>query len=165
MQTMICFSCLSLNLIRFLDISETPATRKHCLKLGTDQWSKISNKAKEKAHDVAAELLELYAFRSIETGKIQPSDTDDYQNFISDFEYVLTRDQAKTIEDVLDDLSSNKKMDRLICGDVGFGKTEVAMRAAFISAMNGNQVVIMVPQPFLLISITSHSKKDLINGH
>ena len=118
-------------------------------KLGTDQWSKISNKAKEKAHDVAAELLELYAFRSIETGKIQPSDTDDYQNFIADFEYVLTRDQAKTIEDVLNDLSSNKKMDRLICGDVGFGKTEVAMRAAFISAMNGNQVVIMVPTTIL----------------
>ncbi|HJL80779.1 MAG TPA: transcription-repair coupling factor [Gammaproteobacteria bacterium] len=118
-------------------------------KLGTDQWSKVSNKAKQKAHDVAAELLELYAFRSIETGKIQPSDTKDYQNFITDFEYVLTRDQAKTIEEVLGDLSSSKKMDRLICGDVGFGKTEVAMRAAFISAMNGNQVVIMVPTTIL----------------
>ena len=118
-------------------------------KLGTDQWSKVSNKAKQKAHDVAAELLELYAFRSIETGKIQPSDTEDYQNFITDFEYVLTRDQAKTIEEVLGDLSSSKKMDRLICGDVGFGKTEVAMRAAFISAMNGNQVVIMVPTTIL----------------
>ena len=118
-------------------------------KLGTDQWSKISKKAKQKAHDVAAELLELYAFRSIETGKIQSSDTEDYQSFVSDFEYVLTHDQAKTIEEVMNDLSSNKKMDRLICGDVGFGKTEVAMRAAFISAMNGHQVVIMVPTTIL----------------
>ena len=118
-------------------------------KLGTDQWKKISNKAKKKAHDVAAELLELYAFRSIETGKIQSSDTEEYQSFVSDFEYVLTRDQAKTIEEVMNDLSSSKKMDRLICGDVGFGKTEVAMRAAFISAMNGHQVVIMVPTTIL----------------
>jgi Transcription-repair coupling factor (superfamily II helicase) len=62
---------------------------------------------------------------------------------------VLTHDQAKTIEEVMNDLSSNKKMDRLICGDVGFGKTEVAMRAAFISAMNGHQVVIMVPTTIL----------------
>ena len=118
-------------------------------KLGTDQWNKISNKAKEKAHDVAAELLELYAFRSIETGKMQSSDTEEYQSFVSDFEYVLTRDQAKTIEEVMNDLSSDKKMDRLICGDVGFGKTEVAMRAAFISAINGHQVVIMVPTTIL----------------
>ena len=118
-------------------------------KLGTDQWNKISSKAKKKAHDVAAELLELYAFRSIEKGKTQSSDTEEYQSFVSDFEYVLTRDQAKTIEEVMNDLSSQKKMDRLICGDVGFGKTEVAMRAAFISAMNGHQVVIMVPTTIL----------------
>ena len=72
---------------------------------------------------------------SIETGKIQSSDTEEYQSFVFDFEYVLTRDQAKTIEEVMNDLSSDKKMDRLICGDVGFGKTEVAMRAAFISAI------------------------------
>ena len=118
-------------------------------KLGTDQWNKIKNKAKQKAHDVAAELLEMYAFRTLEKGKIQPSDTKNYENFISDFEYVLTRDQARTIDEVKSDLSSNKKMDRLVCGDVGFGKTEVAMRAAFISAMNGNQVVIMVPTTIL----------------
>ena len=133
-------------------------------KLGTDQWNKISNKAKEKAHDVAAELLELYAFRSIETGKMQSSDTEEYQSFVSDFEYVLTRDQAKTIEEVMNDLSSDKKMDRLICGDVGFGKTEVAMRAAFISAINGHQVVIMVPTTILRISIFNHLKSVLRNG-
>ena len=80
---------------------------------------------------------------------MQSSDTEEYQSFVSDFEYVLTRDQAKTIEEVMNDLSSDKKMDRLICGDVGFGKTEVAMRAAFISAINGHQVVIMVPTTIL----------------
>ena len=116
--------------------------------MGTDQWNKISNKAKEKAHDVAAELLELYAFRSIETGKMQSSDTEEYQSFVSDFEYVLTRDQAKTIEEVMNDLSSDKKMDRLICGDVGFGKTEVALRTAFVAVQSGKQVAIVTPTTF-----------------
>ncbi|MBT3993943.1 MAG: DEAD/DEAH box helicase, partial [Gammaproteobacteria bacterium] len=117
--------------------------------LGSDQWIKICKKTKDQAHDVAAELLDIYAKRSLVLGKSQVVDSNDYAKFCEGFEYVLTRDQSKVIEQVLDDLASSKSMDRLICGDVGFGKTEVAMRAAFTTAINGYQVVILVPTTIL----------------
>ncbi len=117
--------------------------------LGNDQWKKICRKAKTKAQDVAAELLELYAKRNLTIGKNQPINEYEYEQFCSGFHYILTRDQGLAIDHVLDDMSSSKKMDRLVCGDVGFGKTEVALRASFCSVMNGNQVVIMVPTTLL----------------
>ena len=117
--------------------------------LGSDQWIKLCKKTKDQAHDVAAELLDIYAKRSLVLGKSQVVDSNDYAKFCEGFEYVLTRDQSKVIEQVLDDLASSKSMDRLICGDVGFGKTEVAMRAAFTTAINGYQVVILVPTTIL----------------
>ncbi len=117
--------------------------------LGSDQWKKICSKAKTKAQDVAAELLELYAKRNLTIGKNQSVNQYEYQQFCSGFHYILTKDQALAISQVLDDMSSSKKMDRLVCGDVGFGKTEVALRAGFCSVMNGNQVVIMVPTTLL----------------
>ena len=117
--------------------------------LGSDQWIKICKKTKDQAHDVAAELLDIYAKRSLVLGKSQVVDSNEYAKFCEGFEYVLTRDQSKVIEEVLDDLASSNSMDRLVCGDVGFGKTEVAMRAAFTSAINGYQVVILVPTTIL----------------
>ncbi len=83
---------------------------------------KICKKAKTKAQDMAAELLELYANRKLTPGKSQPINQQDYDAFCSGFQFILTRDQAKVIDQVLDDMSSSSKMDRLVCGDVGFGK-------------------------------------------
>ncbi len=103
--------------------------------LGNDQWKKICRKAKTKAQDVAAELLELYAKRNLTIGKNQPINEYEYEQFCSGFHYILTRDQGLAIDHVLDDMSSSKKMDRLVCGDVGFGKTEVALRASFCSVI------------------------------
>ena len=117
--------------------------------LGNDQWRKICKKAKTKAQDMAAELLELYANRKLTPGKSQPINQQDYDAFCSGFQFILTKDQAKVIDQVLDDMSSSSKMDRLVCGDVGFGKTEVALRATFSAVMNGNQVVLMVPTTLL----------------
>ena len=117
--------------------------------LGNDQWRRICKKAKTKAQDMAAELLELYANRKLTPGKSQPINQKDYDAFCTGFQFILTGDQAKVIDQVLDDMASSRKMDRLVCGDVGFGKTEVALRATFSSVMNGNQVVIMVPTTLL----------------
>jgi len=117
--------------------------------LGNNQWRKICKKAKAKAQDMAAELLEMYANRKLTPGYSQPINQQDYDIFCRGFQFILTGDQAKVIDQVLDDMGSSRKMDRLVCGDVGFGKTEVALRAAFSSVMNGNQVVLMVPTTLL----------------
>ena len=117
--------------------------------LGNNQWRKICKKAKAKAQDMAAELLEMYANRQLTPGNSQPINQQDYDIFCRGFQFILTGDQAKVIDQVLDDMGSSRKMDRLVCGDVGFGKTEVALRAAFSSVMNGNQVVLMVPTTLL----------------
>jgi len=117
--------------------------------LGNNQWRKICKKAKAKAQDMAAELLEMYANRQLTPGNSQPINQQDYDVFCRGFQFILTGDQAKVIDQVLDDMGSSRKMDRLVCGDVGFGKTEVALRAAFSSVMNGNQVVLMVPTTLL----------------
>jgi len=117
-------------------------------RLGTDQWEKAKRKAAEKIHDVAAELLEIHAKRELRQGFSYPIDTQ-YQIFASKFPFEETPDQQQAIVDVINDMKSSKSMDRLICGDVGFGKTEVAMRAAFIAIQCGYQVTVLVPTTLL----------------
>ncbi len=118
-------------------------------KLGTDQWAKARKRAAEKIRDVAAELLDLYAQRQAKRGPAMPQRELEYQSFASSFPFEETADQAEAIRQVLQDLSTEKPMDRVVCGDVGFGKTEVAMRAAFIAAQAGKQVAVLVPTTLL----------------
>ncbi len=118
-------------------------------RLGNDSWSKKKQKAAEKARDVAAQLLDLYAQREASEGHSFKIDEKDYEIFASGFGYEETPDQASAIAATLNDLASNRPMNRLICGDVGFGKTEVAMRAAYVVAHCGYQVAILVPTTIL----------------
>ena len=118
-------------------------------KLGSDQWQKARRKAAERVHDVAAELLDIYARRAARKGYAAQVDQDEYQAFSSAFPFEETPDQAQAIEAVLEDMRSERPMDRVVCGDVGFGKTEVAMRAAFIAAQSGRQVAVLVPTTLL----------------
>ena len=118
-------------------------------RLGSDQWEKARRKAAEKARDVAAELLDIYARREAHTGFASPEPGDEYASFAAAFEFEETPDQQSAIEAVIADMTSPRPMDRLVCGDVGFGKTEVAMRAAFIAAHGGRQVAVLVPTTLL----------------
>lgn len=118
-------------------------------KLGSDHWDKAKKKAEQKAHDVAVELLEIYAKRALKQGHRFAAPDDQYYHFANSFRFEETPDQAKAIEAVIADLASDKPMDRLVCGDVGFGKTEVAVRAAFIAVQDNKQVVILVPTTLL----------------
>ena len=118
-------------------------------KLGTDSWEKSKNKAMERVRDVAAELLDIYAQRAAKTGFEYRCDKESYAAFSAGFPYAETDDQQNAIQAVLDDMRENKTMDRLVCGDVGFGKTEVAMRAAFMAIMNTKQVAVLVPTTLL----------------
>lgn len=119
-------------------------------KLGTAAWSKAKRKAAEKARDTAAELLNLYAQRAAQEGFKFEFNELDYQAFSDGFGYEETEDQAAAIAAVLKDLTQAKPMDRLICGDVGFGKTEVALRAAFVAVMGGKQVAVLAPTTLLV---------------
>ena len=118
-------------------------------RLGSDQWEKARKKAQERAADVAAQLLEVYARRESRQGHAHTLDAQKWLNFCEDFPFEETPDQAAAIEAVQADMCAPKVMDRLICGDVGFGKTEVAMRAAFIAAQNGRQTAVLVPTTLL----------------
>jgi len=118
-------------------------------RLGTDAWKKARRKAAEKIRDVAAELLDIYARREARKGFVYRCDTIDLDQFAQSFPFEETEDQAGAIAAVIADMSSERAMDRLVCGDVGFGKTEVAMRAAFIAAQNHKQVAILVPTTLL----------------
>jgi transcription-repair coupling factor (superfamily II helicase) len=118
-------------------------------KLGTDTWSKAKQKAAEKVRDVAAELLDIYAKRASNHGYTFKRDKQDYQAFSDSFGFEETFDQKQAINAVVSDMLSHKTMDRLVCGDVGFGKTEVAMRAAFVAVNDGKQVAILVPTTLL----------------
>ena len=118
-------------------------------KLGSESWSKAKRKAMEKARDTAAELLDLYARRAAEKGIKHKLDQSDYDKFASEFEFEATPDQQNAIEAVVKDMQATTPMDRLVCGDVGFGKTEVAMRAAFVAVQNGMQVAMLVPTTLL----------------
>lgn len=118
-------------------------------KLGSDQWQKEKKKAAEKIHDVAIELLDLYAKREAQPGHQYDFNQSEYIKFASGFPFTETPDQEQAIEQIIKDMQSSKPMDRLICGDVGFGKTEVAMRAAFVAVQNGKQVCVLVPTTLL----------------
>ena len=118
-------------------------------KLGTDHWLKARKKAQQKIHDIAAELLEIHARREALQGYPFPLNRDEYQQFSNDFPFEETPDQELSIEAVMNDMISTRPMDRIVCGDVGFGKTEVSMRAAFIAANAGKQVVVLVPTTLL----------------
>lgn len=117
--------------------------------LGGKQWAKKTQKAKEAIEDLAADLLKLHAKRAQEPGFTFKLPEKAYVDFCLRFPYTETKDQQRTIDETLADMCSAKRMDRLVCGDVGFGKTEVAMRAAFLAALNQKQVAILVPTTLL----------------
>lgn len=118
-------------------------------KLGGEQWSRARRKAAEKVRDVAAELLDLYARRQAREGFAFALDERMYQEFAATFPYEETPDQERAIEAIRDDMRSSRPMDRVVCGDVGFGKTEVALRAAFIAVQGGKQVAVLAPTTLL----------------
>jgi transcription-repair coupling factor (superfamily II helicase) len=118
-------------------------------RLGSDQWEKAKRRAISKIRDVAAELLDVYARRAARPGHSFHWPETDYRSFESGFPFELTDDQGRTIDDVLEDLSSDQPMDRIVCGDVGFGKTEVALRASFAAVHGGKQVAVLVPTTLL----------------
>ncbi len=118
-------------------------------KLGSEAWTKARRKAAEKVRDVAAELLDVYAKRELKPGYKFALDRDQYATFKAGFPFEETDDQAMAINAVMSDMCQAKAMDRLVCGDVGFGKTEVAMRAAFVCTDNSKQVAVLVPTTLL----------------
>ncbi|MBU5616119.1 transcription-repair coupling factor [Psychrobacter sp. TAE2020] len=118
-------------------------------KIGSGKWDKAKQKALEQIHDVAAELLNMQARREAKVGIHFKIDISQYELFASQFAFEETPDQANAIHAVMEDMKQNQPMDRLICGDVGFGKTEVAMRAAFIAVSAGYQVAVLVPTTLL----------------
>ncbi|HEY4340843.1 MAG TPA: transcription-repair coupling factor [Steroidobacteraceae bacterium] len=118
-------------------------------KLGTDQWAKAKKRAAEQVCDIAAELLDLYARRRAQKAASLALREIEYQAFANAFPFEETEDQTDAIRKVLQDLAMSQAMDRIVCGDVGFGKTEVAMRAAFVAVQAGRQVVVLVPTTLL----------------
>ncbi|MFP2769299.1 transcription-repair coupling factor [Oceanisphaera sp. KMM 10153] len=118
-------------------------------KLGNDTWARAKSKAAEKVRDVAAELLDVYARRAAQPGQAITHDKVAYRQFADAFPFEETDDQLTSINAVLSDMCQPKAMDRLVCGDVGFGKTEVAMRAAFVAVHGGKQVAVLVPTTLL----------------
>ena len=117
--------------------------------LGSGQWEKAKRKAAEQARDTAAELLALYAARAARQGHAFQFQENDYEAFADGFGFEETNDQASAIAAVIEDMRSGKPMDRLVCGDVGFGKTEVALRAAFCAVAGGKQVAVLCPTTLL----------------
>ena len=126
-----------------------PAETAPLHKLGGDQWQKARRKAAQRIRDVAAELLDLYSRRAARQGTRMLAGEAEYRAFQAGFPFEETADQAAAIDQVIADLKSDKPMDRVICGDVGFGKTEVALRAAFIAVQAGKQVAVLVPTTLL----------------
>lgn len=118
-------------------------------KLGGSTWEKVKLKVKKAVADMAEELMEIYAAREVMEGVACQAQGEELREFEASFEYEETPDQKAAIEDVLSDLRKSRPMDRLICGDVGYGKTEVAIRASFVTAMEGRQVAILVPTTIL----------------
>jgi transcription-repair coupling factor (superfamily II helicase) len=129
--------------------SGAPAEAAPLHQLGSGQWEKAKSKAAKQVRDTAAELLALYARRALRQGHAFQVKGHDYDAFGEGFPFEETPDQAAAINAVLEDLKSGKPMDRLICGDVGFGKTEVALRAAFVAVADGKQVAVLVPTTLL----------------
>jgi transcription-repair coupling factor (superfamily II helicase) len=118
-------------------------------RLGTEQWQKAKRKTAEQVRDVAAELLEIHAQRAARPGEACVEKNGQYAAFSAAFPFEETPDQQQAIDNVITDMMSEKPMDRLVCGDVGFGKTEVAMRASFMAVQNNKQVAVLVPTTLL----------------
>ena len=118
-------------------------------RLGSEKWQKAKRKAAEKIRDTATELLQIYSLRAARDGFAFPRPDNSYDAFAATFPFEETPDQQQTIDAVIKDMLADQPMDRLICGDVGFGKTEVAMRAAFIAVQGGKQVAVLVPTTLL----------------
>ena len=118
-------------------------------RLGSEQWQRSRKKAQQKIHDIAVELLEIQARREAMQGFSHQVVLDEYQQFASEFPFEETPDQETSIAAVIEDMQASRPMDRIVCGDVGFGKTEVCMRAAFIAASSGSQVAVLVPTTLL----------------
>ncbi len=137
----------SLHLISHYSGSDPDLAPLH--RLGSDQWKKARRKAGAKVSDVAAELLAVYARRESRPGHGFALNQQEYEQFSSAFPFEETADQTEAIRAVVQDMRADQVMDRLICGDVGFGKTEVAMRAAFVAVQGGKQVAILVPTTLL----------------
>ncbi|MGS2723354.1 transcription-repair coupling factor [Porticoccus sp. GXU_MW_L64] len=137
----------SLHLISRYSGSEEDTAPLH--RLGSDSWKKAKDKAAKEIRDTAAELLQVYAQRAARQGFSFSDPAEDYLAFSRDFPFEETPDQQDAIDAVKKDLLAEQPMDRLVCGDVGFGKTEVAMRAAFIAVSNSKQVIILVPTTLL----------------
>ncbi|XOD70139.1 MAG: transcription-repair coupling factor [Sodalis sp. (in: enterobacteria)] len=138
---------LSLHLIRRYASNSDEKAPLH--KLGSNAWTKVRQKTVEQVRDVAAELLDIYARRAVKIGFAFRQNLENYQLFCEGFPFELSRAQAEAINAVLSDMSQPLAMDRLVCGDVGFGKTEVAMRAAFLAIENQKQVAVLVPTTLL----------------
>ena len=118
-------------------------------KLGSTEWEKVKLRARNRAKDIADQLLKLYALREMQNGFAFNKDTEEQAIFESEFPYEETKDQIKVIEEIKSDMESNHPMDRLLCGDVGYGKTEVAFRAAFKAILSGKQVALLCPTTIL----------------
>ena len=118
-------------------------------RLGSDRWQKVKERAARRVHDVGAELLSLLARREMSQSFTFDSPDDDFSQFCNQCNFQLTEDQQLAVESILDDLGRSRSMDRMVCGDVGFGKTEVAMRAAFHVAQHSKQVLVLVPTTVL----------------
>src|SRR5258707_1278075 len=118
-------------------------------RLGGVGWPSRKARVKQRIKDIAQQLIAVAAERQLKQGEAMPSPEGIYEEFAARFPYPETEDQQRAILDTLSDMASGRPMDRLICGDVGFGKTEVALRAAFIAAMSGSQAAVVVPTTLL----------------
>jgi transcription-repair coupling factor (superfamily II helicase) len=116
-------------------------------RLGGEAWQRRKSRMKERIREIAGELIKTAAIRATRPGQVAATDQSTFPQFVDRFPYEETDDQDRAIAEVLEDLESGKPMDRLVCGDVGFGKTEVALRAAFVAAMAGYQVALICPTP------------------
>ncbi|ECH9276518.1 transcription-repair coupling factor, partial [Salmonella enterica subsp. enterica] len=118
-------------------------------KLGGNEWTRVKNKVRSSVQDIADDLIKLYAERQAAPGYAFEKDTPEQQEFEAMFPYEETPDQLRAIEEIKKDMEQSRPMDRLLCGDVGYGKTEVAIRAAFKAAIEGKQVAVLVPTTIL----------------
>ncbi len=131
--------------------------------MGGTKWQKSKARVRNRIHDISEKLIKLYSSRMKEKGFEYPSDTPEQISFENDFEYELTTDQYNAIKDIKRDMESNKAMDRLVCGDVGYGKTEVALRAAFKAVYGGKQVAVLAPTTILARQHYQTFKKRMEN--
>jgi transcription-repair coupling factor (superfamily II helicase) len=137
----------SLNLIHRYIGADSEHAPLHAL--GSEAWAKARERARKRVRDVAAELLQIQARRQARPGIALAAKDEDYERFCAGFPFTSTPDQQKAIDEVLADMARDKPMDRVVCGDVGFGKTEVALRASFAAVNNGRQVAVLVPTTLL----------------